>query len=132
MTILSDEITNDPLAIGYSTMTDAQVASSLNETNRPEVKQFLSGSDIFNATDDIEYAALTAAEKASWDALCAIDSINTSSGVAKSREAELFGAGTATRSNLQAARQSTISRAQELGISKVSDADVTLARTGGY
>lgn len=35
MTILSDEIANDPLTLGYASMTDAEVAASLNGITRP-------------------------------------------------------------------------------------------------
>lgn len=128
MSILSDELLNDPLGLGYSGMSDLQAADSLNTQNRVITSQFLSGSDIFNATDDAEYDLLTDLQKSSWDALCAIDSINTGGGVAKSREKELFGAGTNTRSNLIAARQSTVSRAQELGLSNVREGTITTAR----
>ena len=125
--ILIDEITNDPLVRGYAGMTDQQVVDSINTANRTITRQFVSGSEIFNATDDIEYGLLTDAQKSAWDALCAIDSIDTGSGVARAREAELFGAGTSTRTNLQAIRQSTVSRAQELGIT-VNFGDVVHAR----
>lgn len=125
--MLKDEITNDPLSRGYSTMSDLEVVASLNKTIDRPIK-FLSGSDIFNATDDEEYAALTDIQKSSWDALCAIDSINTSSGVAKAREAELFGGGTATRANLLALKNNKQSRAQELGLGRVRDFQVAAAR----
>ena len=129
MSALSEEIANDTLVRGYSGMTDAQVADSLvNTIDRPITKQFLSGSDIFNATDDAEYAALTAVEQTSWDALCGIDSIDTLSGVAKSREAAIFGPGTQTRTNLLAIRSSTVSRAEELGLGSVNEGDVKQAR----
>ena len=124
---IKDELTNDPLTRGYLTMTDAEVKTSLNTViDRPI--QFLSGSAIFNATDDTEYAALTAAQKSSWDALCAIDTIDTSSGVAKAREAELFGAGTATRTALLALKNNQVSRAQELGLGNVRLFQIAAAR----
>ena len=126
---LKDEITNDPLTRGYAGMTDAQVADSLTNTiDRVVTKQFISGSEIFNATDDTEYSALTDAQKSAWDALCAIDQIDTVSGVAKAREAELFGGGTTTRTNLLAIRNETVSRAQELGLGNVNEGDVRQAR----
>jgi len=129
MSTLRDELLNDPLGRGYAGMTDEQAATSLNTADRTVIAQFISGSDVFNATDDAEYAALTDAQKSAWDALCAIDQIDTSSGVAKAREAELFGAGTATRSNLVALRQSTVSRLTELGIGgRVRAGEVKAAR----
>ena len=126
MNILIDELTLDPLAIGYTGMTDQQVVDSLNALTRPI--QFLSGSAIFNATDDTEYDTLTDAQKSSWDALCSIDVIDTSNGIAKARERELFGPGTTTRSNLQSLRVNKQSRAQELGISRVREGHVQEAR----
>ena len=128
MSALRDELLNDPLLRGYSGMTDAEVVASINNPDRVVTRATVSGSEIFNVTDDGEYAALTDTQKSAWDALCAIDTINTSSGVAKAREAELFGAGTATRSNLVALRQSTVSRAQELGLSRVREGTVAKAR----
>lgn len=122
---IKDELAAFPAT--YGALSDAEVADKLNLKEVTSTKQYLSGSEIFNATNDAEYAALTDAQKGSWDALCAIDSIDTLNGVAKAREVELFGVGTTTRSNLQAARQSLISRAQELGI-KVREGDVTAAR----
>lgn len=111
---LKTEITTDPLTRGYSGMTDAQIAADLNTVYRTRNRDYVFGWEIFNATNDTEYSALTDAQKSAWDALCAIEQIDTGNGVAKAREAELFGAGTTTRSNLQALRTENISRAQEL------------------
>ena len=114
--ILKAEIDNDPLARGYSGMTDQQIAESLNAVDRTVTAEFLSGSDVLNNTDHAEFTALTVGNQQKWLQLCAVDSINTDSGIAKSLEASLFGPGTATRTALVAARQSTVSRATELGI----------------
>lgn len=125
---LKAEITDDPLSRGYSGMSDIEVANDMNTVYRNTIRPTVSGSEIFNETDDVEYAALTDAQKASWDRLCGIDSIDTSSGVAKAREAELFGAATTTRSNLTALRNPPASRATELGLSKVREGHVQMAR----
>lgn len=112
----------------YGGMTDQQVADELNALDKTTVRSTVSGSEIFNATDDTEYAALTEAQKSAWDALCAIDTINTSSGVAKAREAELFGPGTATRTSLLALKNQTQSRAQQIGVGTVDAGDIKHAR----
>ena len=125
---LKTEVITDPLGRGYSGMSDREVANDLNVVYRTKQRKTLSGSEIFNVTDDVEYTALTDAQKVSWDALCAIDSINTGGGVAKAREAELFGAGTTTRANLIALKTEDISRATELGLSEVKEGHVQLAR----
>lgn len=113
---LAAELTTDPLGRGYSGMTDQQAADDLNTLYRYFYIDTVAGYQIFNATDDSEYAALTAEQQASWDRLCAIAQIDVTNGVAKAREAELFGAGTVTRTNLLNLKRTPISRAQELNI----------------
>jgi len=126
--VLSDELTDDPLTRGYSGMTNLEAADDLNTVYRTRTRDVVSGYEIFNATDDTEYAALTDAQKSSWDALCGIEQIDTASGVAKAREAELFGPGTDTRTNLAAVRSPAASRAVELGIGTVYEGNVQEAR----
>ena len=83
----------------------------------------------FFLTSSLTFSSLMDAQKASWDALCAIEQIDTTSGVAKSREAELFGSGTTTRSNLQTLRSPDCSRGVELGLGTIDEDDVAYART---
>ena len=127
--ILKAEITDDPLSRGYSGMNDLEVAGSLNTVNRPVTKTYLTGSEIFNATDYTEYGALTSDQQASWDRLCGVDQINISSGIAKGREAELFGPGSVTRAALVALKVSPqVSRGTELGLGTVYEGNVQEAR----
>ena len=95
---------------------DELAAGELNAVNRTKTRDTVAGSEILNATDDAEYGALTAVQKNDWLALCGIESIDTASGVAKSMEADLFGAATTTRTNLAAVRSPAVSRAVELGL----------------
>lgn len=126
---LRAEIDTDPLARGYAGKSDGWVADSITNTiDRVVSRATVSGAEILNATDDGEYGLLTAAQQSSWLALCGVDSINTASGVAKSLEASLFGGGTQTRANLLALKNSTVSRAAELGLGSVNVQDVTKAR----
>ena len=103
-------------------------ADQLNVVNRTKTRATVSGSEILNATDDAEYTALTLAEKDSWLSLCGIDSIDTSSGIAKSLEADIFGPATATRSNLVSIKSPPASRADELGLGRVGEGHVEQAR----
>lgn len=129
---LSLELTNDPLGRGYAAMTNQEAADDLNTLYRNQATDNVTGAQIFNATDDTEYAVLTETQKSAWDRLCAITEIDVSNGVAKAREAELFGPGTQTRINLLALKYIAISRAQELdileGTSLVFATDVANAR----
>ncbi len=95
---------------------DELAAGEMNVVNRTRIRDTVSGSEIFNATDDAEYGALTAADQTTWVGLCGIAQVDTANGVAKSIEASLFGGGTTTRSNLAALRVENISRAVELGL----------------
>ena len=109
-------------------MSDLEIANDLNLVYRTLTRDVVNGSEIFNATNDTEYAALTDDQKAIWDRLCSIELIDTDNGVAKAREAELFGSGTTTRSNLIALKNPPVSRAQELGLSYVYEGHVQEAR----
>lgn len=128
MEILRSEILVDPLVRGYLGMTDLEVADDLNTEYRTKTRGNVAGWEIFNVTDDVEYAALTDLEKASWDALCGIEQIDTGNGVAKAKEAELFGGGTTTRSNLSTLQNPAASRATELGLPFVYEGHIQEAR----
>lgn len=135
--ILADELATDPLTRGYAGMDDLQAANDLNTVYRTLQRDRVFGWEIFNVTDDAEYEALTDLQKSSWDSLCSIDQIDTSSGVAKAREKELFGAGTTTRGNLVVLKTEDVSRAEELERTTaagpcpvpVRESDVAFART---
>ncbi len=128
MTLLDSELTNDPLARGYSGIADPQaVADNLLEKNRTRIRESMSSSEVFQSVDKNEFLGLTDAQKTLIMQILAFGSISPSG-----KEADvftsIFGAGSASISALASARQETISRAEELGISGVSAGDVLLAR----
>jgi len=124
---LKAEIDDDPLARGYSGMTDQQVADSLNTADRVVVREEIVGNELFSYTDETEYLALSDALKSQWLSLCSIDIIRKNAvPIIKS----IFNSGSATWGNI--VKTETLSRAEELGLGLVSVADVTFVRTGGY
>lgn len=125
---LKTELTTDPLGRGYSGMTDEEAATDLNTDYRAGGVATVGGGDVLNATDEAEFDALTDAQKDRWLALCGVEDINVSSGVAKSLEADLFGPGTATRTALLVLKTRSITRADELNFPKMEEADVDYAR----
>lgn len=128
--VLNTELDSDPLTRGYSGMNDSEAATDLNTVYRTLPVDTASGADIFNATDDTEYGALTAEEQNRWINMCGVAEIDVSSGVAKSLEAELFGGGTTTRTNLAALKTRDVSRAIEIDLSKAPNAShVAYARS---
>ena len=57
--VLTDELRNDPLGIGYANMTDEAVAASLNEPRyRVPTTRFITWRAIAAVLDDDEYAAV--------------------------------------------------------------------------
>ena len=111
---LKAEITDDPLGRGYSEMTDAEIATSLNTEDRPDNKKTMTSSEVLNAVDITEWNALTDAQRQIiWDVLH-IGEINPF-GVEATIFIAVFGGGSDTITALAVARIIYISRASELG-----------------
>ena len=124
---LKTELTDDPLARGYSGMTDAAAAADLNTVYRTKNKTSMTGSEILNNVDATEWAALDAAEKQTvWD-IVHLGTINPF-GVEATLMIGVFEGGSATITALQAARKDDVSRAVELGLGNVKVGNVQLAR----
>lgn len=115
---LKQEIDADPLGRDYASMTDQQVADSLNAMDREITRSVLSGSTIFNAIVPSEFAALLATTQTFVrDVFSLGDAVDVGPGTnARTVLLDAFGAGTATRDNLVAAVKVMISRAQELNL----------------
>ena len=128
LSALKTELLSGHPITGAYNVDNTLAAAEINALNIIRIRDLVDGGEILNVTDDVEFSALTAAQQDKWLALCGVESINTSSGVAKALEAELFGVGTATRTNLVAVRQETISRVTELGLGRVTYGTVETAR----
>jgi len=129
---LRDELTQDPLARGYASMTGQQAADSLNAVNRAIPRTSISGSDLLACTSVAELTALTAASRDVYLALIQMDSLDITSANVRSILGTLFGVGTMTRANLVALGNSTVAvnRATELGLGVVTAGEVERARAG--
>ena len=125
---LAAELTAGHPVTGAYNADDALAAGELNAVNRTKVRDTVAGSEILNATDDAEFIALTDVEQTKWLDLCGVEAIDTASGVAKALEADLYGGGTTTRTNLAAVRAPAASRADELGLGFVYPGHVQNAR----
>ena len=123
MSILSDELLNDPLGRGYSTMIDLEAADSLNIVDRPRNRELMTGSELLANTDSAEYNSLTDSKRDQWLSLCGVDSIDPFGSVVQI-VIQIWGGGSTTISNLQAARIILISRAQELGLGQVNEGHI--------
>ena len=127
MSILSDELANDPNVAGYSTMTDIEAATTLNLPGISINRTTMSGSELLDNTDSTEYSSLTNVKRDQWLSLCGVDSIDPFGSVVQI-VVNIWGGGSQTITNLQAARVELISRTQEIGIGLVNEGDVNMAR----
>ncbi len=112
---LRDELAADPLARGYSGMSDQAAADDLNTAYRTRNRTSMTVSEVLNAVDSTEFGALSDANETKFWRLMAIGDLNPF-GVEATLLTGMFGAGSATILALQAARLEPISRAQELGV----------------
>ena len=127
ITALKAEIDADPLARGYSGMDDAAVAVSLNAVNRTTNKATMEATEVMQAIDSAEFAALSAADKQTvWDVLH-IGTINPF-GIEATLFTSAFGGGSATITALASLRKNDVSRAGELGLGSVRAGNVEEAR----
>lgn len=124
---LHDELTNDPINRGYSGMGDEAAAESLNAQDREPNREDVTASQLMGALDEGEYNALPARGKTYWTLLVTAGGTPLTS-VVKTSLSALFPAGSNTRANLIALLKRTGSRAEELGLGRVSPSDVANAR----
>ncbi len=124
---LLDELTADPHGRGYSEMTDEEIAADLQVSRISRVKSAMSGDEVFQQTDKVEFAAMTDAKKQLWLAFTG-RAINPGAAPNEDFVKWLFGAASATVANLAAARVETITRAQDLRLPELHAADIRRAR----
>jgi hypothetical protein len=124
---LCDEVTNDPLARGYATMTNAEVVADLYTVYRTRPRTSMTGQEVWETTAYSDFSGKSDGEKAQWLALTAnatLDPYGNSVELAKS----IFGAGSETITALANARIESISRVEELGLGVVKEGFVGACR----
>jgi hypothetical protein len=123
---LKIEIDTDPLARGYSGMSNQEVADDMNIINRTTPKSTLTGSEVLNAVNKTEFDSKTDAQKQMvWD-IVHLGSINPY-GIEAAMFQDIFGAST-TITSLQELRLNNVGRGVELGLGIIGEGDVWDAR----
>lgn len=125
---LKNEITNDPLTRGYSSMTDAAVAVDMETPYRSAGGDSITGTELLESTVASEYDSLTASQKALYVAMIGMSSIDIANANVRAFLTGMFTGGTATRTNLVALATKNITRSAELGIGFVRSGTVAMAR----
>lgn len=125
---LIDELTNDPLNIGYSGMSDFDVKESLNTKVYTKNKTSLTNIELLEAIESSALLALTGDKALRVWGVLGMQSIDPF-GVSVSIFIDAFGAGSVTVNALKALRKESISRAQALGYpGVVREGHVQMAR----
>ena len=134
---LRTELLTDPLIPprGYSAMSDQEAADDLNTEYRSRNRTSMTGDEIAQQAVPAAYDALddgsqnnTADVKSHWLAFCARASVDPFAAANVQLVISIFGAGSQTVLNLQAARVEAISRAAELSLRFVKPGHVEEAR----
>ncbi len=113
--VLKAEIAGDPEGLGYSGMTDQQVADSLNIVNRERNRTSMTGTEILNQVDAAEWAGLTDVQQRTvWD-IVHLGEVNPF-GIEAALLTDVFTAESTTITALKAARTIAVSRATEIGL----------------
>ncbi len=114
----------------YSGLSDQAAAAALNAANISVDVHTISGSDVFEATTQTDYAALTATQKNLYHAIMGMDSITVRGSNTRAALLAMFGAGTQTRTNLGALQTRMMSRAEQIGLGRVEAGQVQMVREG--
>ena len=136
---LADELTNDPLGLGYVSTAGVDWQNEANAladlatlttANRTVDVETLSGSQLFEAIDDTEWQARTADQKTDIQFVVGLgDNIQISPGTkARAMMARALTGATASLSNLGTLGSKTVTRAEELGLSGLKIGHIQLAR----
>jgi len=124
---LKAHIQADPDGRGYSGMTDAEVAISLNTDTKVRNITGFTGDFVYQQTDPTEFLGLTEAQKQLWMSFCGRTTINPHATANVETVVQLFGNPSTTRSNLLAARTETVSDGVFYGFGYVLEGYVTKA-----
>lgn len=128
ITLLKNEIDADPLLRGYSTMSNIQVADSMNALDLSRNKTSVANTEALEAIDSTALLLLTGDAATRVWGILSIESFDPF-GVAVEVFKDAFGQGSATIVALAALRVESISRANELGYpGQVKEGHVEMAR----
>lgn len=125
LTALKTEITTDPAAIGYAATNGdhEQISKLLNRPQRTIDAETINGGVLVSCLDKTEFTALSAPDKAYLNLFVTAGDVPVSANVRQALRA-LFPVGSETRNRINAATRRAGSRAEELGLGRVTESDV--------
>lgn len=122
---LKTEITDDPTAVGYAAVISDHdaIAKLLNRPQRIIDAETINGGGLVSCLDKADFSALTAADKQYLNLFVTAGDVPVTANVRQALR-ELFPAGSETRKRINAATRREGSRAEELGLGRVTESDV--------
>ncbi len=123
---LKTELTEDPAGLGYAGKSHEDQAILINKPQRTINAETINGGVLVSCLDKTEFTALTAADKAYLNLFVTAGDVPVTANVRQALRA-LFPAGSETRNRINAATRRNGSRAEELGLGRVTESDVANA-----
>lgn len=114
---LKAELDNDPLAVGYATMSNFEAANALNTiglTGETVAVASVTPTDLQSAVIATEYLALIEAERDLWQALLSVERVEVRNQNIRDQVTSIWAPGTTTLINLSALQTRSASRAEAL------------------
>lgn len=124
---LKTELLGDPLGRGYDAMSDQEAAGDLHTAYRTRNRTSMTASEVYNAIDQTEWAALTASQQDEIWNILHLGEVNPF-GREAARFQVIFGSGSATITALKVVRVESITRVVELELGEVKSRHVGYAR----
>lgn len=127
LTALKAELDNDPMAVGYSSMSDVDVAESLSKPDREADITHLESGILAACLDPDDVQAASGSDRAYLQMVISAGAIPLTSNLKKSLK-DVLGSESATTRNLKQYMKRKASRSDELGLGHVTPSDVANAR----
>jgi hypothetical protein len=124
---LKTELTTDPLNRGYAALNDEAAAALLNKPDRQPNRDTLDSGLFVGSIVAADYTGLTSDQRDRVRLLATPPLLFVSAHI-RQELSDMFPPGSATRTNLRAALKRPGSRAEELGLGRVTESDVADAR----
>lgn len=118
--VLRSEVQDDPLGRGYSNMTDAEVASSLNTEDRTVQDYTFTTAQLVETIDPSELKGASSTVRELIKIVAGSDgTVDLSSGTnVRALIEDVFGSNSTTVGNIDGEAEETVSRATEIGIAE--------------
>ena len=120
---LKAEIVNDPASIGYANKNHEDVAKLLNQTGRTADVEAVTGGQLLASMSPNEFEPLAPTEKAYLSLVFAAGELPVTRNL-RQKLLSLFGAGSDTRKAWVDLLKRPASRAEELGLGRVTESNV--------